>query len=281
MAVSTNSYFSNSLPSGEMSVGAGIDLFREDALPKFAIGTKVRRADGNVYAYSHFGAATNRGLIVAPDLNESAEIYNDNAIIATNSAFQQASETAGVYPSMLGSKYIVALLSSKTADQYAGGYITISSGTGIGYTYRIKGNKASNGTATTIELYDTIQVGLDATSDIAIAPSKYANLEAAVSGTTQNSFPVGVTVATITSAGYYGWSLVKGVIGIMASGSLTTGKLAVLSSGEPGNVEAYGLGAGATATGSGLVTYLDAPVIGKIVLATADSGHAVVNVELD
>ena len=86
---------------------------------------------------------------------------------------------------------------------------------------------------------------------------------------------------SITSAGYYGWALSKGVTGVMQSGTLVTGKLAVLSSGEPGNAEAYGLGAGASNTGSGLVTYLDAPVIGKVMLATADSGHAVIDVNLE
>ena len=275
------SYFSRSLPSGKMTVGASINLFKEDANPQFAVGTGIERADGNVYRYCHFNSATARGLVVCPSLNDGAEAYNDNAVIATNSVFQQPNETTGVYASMKGSKYIAALLSSKTADQFAGGYVTISSGTGIGYTYSIKGNKASNGTACVIELYDAIQVGLDATSDIAIAPSKYNHCVAGISGTTENSLPVGVTVMSITSAGYYGWAQTKGPIGVMQSGTLVTGKLAVLSSGEPGNAEAYGLGAGASNTGSGLVTYLDAPIIGKVMLATADSGHAVIDVNLE
>jgi hypothetical protein len=213
-------------------------------------------------------------------LNDGAEAYNDNAVIATNSAFQQPNETVGVYPGMVGSKYVVGLLSSITADKFAGGYITISSGTGLGYTYSIKGNEASNGTACTIELYEKIKVGLDATSDIAIAPSKYACCVAGLSGTTENGLPSAVTVTDITSAGSYGWGLSKGVIGVAQSGTLVTGKLAVLSSGEPGNAEAFGLGA-TTATGSGLVTYLDAPIIGKVMLATATSGHAVIDVNLE
>jgi len=280
MAISTSTYHSNSLPSGELSVGVGIDLFANSTTPKVAVGTKAQRADGNIYRYGHFGAATAVGLVVSPDLNESQFAYNDNSVIATNSAFQQATESTGVYPGMVGSKYVVLLESSRTADQIAGGYITISSGTGIGYTYRVKGNKASNGTACTVELYDAILVGLDASSDVTVAASNYANLEAAVSGTTRNSLAVGVSV-TAMSSGNFGWILTKGNIGIMDSGGLTQGKMAVLSSGEPGNVEAYGLGAGASDTGSGLVTYLDAPVIGQVANATATSGHCVVNVRLE
>lgn len=280
MAVSTNSYFSNSIP-GVSQVGVNIDVYKEDATPKFTVGFKVERADGNIYRYAHFGATAGAGDVVCPDLNESAEAYNDNAIIATNSAFQMPDETAGVYPSMKGSRYIVALLSSITASQFAGGYIGISSGTGLGYTYRIKDNKASSGTSCTIELYDKIAVGLDATSDIAISPCKYANLEPGISGTTQNSFPTGVAVADISTAGNYGWILTKGQIAIAQSGTLTTGKLAILSNTDAGHVEPYGNAAGAANTGSGLVPYLDIPIVGKIVLATATSGHAIINVELE
>ena len=280
MAVSTDSYFSNSLPSGEMSIGAGIDLTSNDSTPKYMVGIKAQRADGNVYRYAQFGAATAAGLVVAPDLNESSFAYNDNSVIATNSAFQQDNETTGVYPGMLGSKYVVLLESSRTADQVAGGYLTISSGPGIGHTYRVKGNQASDGTACTVELYDTIQVGLDATSDVTISPCLYANVEGAVSGTTQNSVPVGVSVSAMTS-GSYGWILTKGSIGIFDSGGLTQGKMAVLSDAEVGAVQAYGLGAGADDTGSGLVTLLDAPVVGQVVCATADSGHCIVKIDLE
>lgn len=279
MAVNTDSYFSNSLPSGEMSVGAGIDLTSNHDSPKYVVGLKAQRADGNVYRYAHFGAAVAAGRVVAPDLNESASAYNDNSVIATNSAFQQPNEQVGIYPGMVGSKYVVLLESSRTADQFAGGYLTISSGTGLGYTYRVKGNKASNGTACTVELYDAIQVGLDATSDVAIAPSNYANLEGAVSGTTRNSLAVGVSVSAMT-AGYYGWILTKGNIGIFDSGGLTQGKMAVLSDAEVGAVQAYGLGANAE-TGAQLVAKLDAPVIGQVIMATANSGHCIVKVGLE
>lgn len=275
MAINSENYFSNSLPSGEASVGFGIDLFSNSELPKAAIGTRVKRQDGNIYRYAQFGAATKAGLIVAPDLNESARAYSANVVVATSSAFQQDSETTGTYPGMVGSKYVVLQLGTQAADKFAGGYITISSGTGLGYTYRIKGNAAS-GTATVLELYDHIQVGLDATGDIAIAPSKYANVEPALAGNTQNSLAVGVSVTAMTN-NYYGWICTRGVIGIADSGGQTTGKLVILSNTDAGHVEAYGNGA-STQTASGLVALLNVQVIGDVVLASATSGHSIINV---
>jgi len=283
MAVSTANYFSNSIPSGELTVGAGIDLFTEQSTtaPKFAMGTRALRADGNVYRYVHFGATVNAGEVVAPDLNESAQIYTSNAVIDTSSVFQQLDESNGTYPGMIGSRYIVIQHNGITKDQFAGGYIAISSGTGLGYTYRIKGNKASSGTATTISLHDPIVVGLDATSDISIGPSKYSNLEAGIGLTTQNGLPVGVAVRTISTAGNFGWVLTRGVIGVRQSGTLVTGKLARLSDTDAGHVEPWGNGAAASSTGSGLVALLDGPVVGTVLLATASSGHALIDVKLE
>ena len=278
MAINTNSYFSNSLPSGEMSVGAGIDLFSEVANPKFAIGTKVQRADGNVYRYAQFGAITSAGFVVAPKMKESAQAYSANAIIATSSAFQQPTETTGVYPSMLGSKYVVAQIGTKTADQFAGGYFGVVSGTGIGNTYRIKGNKASNGTATTIELYDTIVKGLDTTSDITIAPSKYANLEAATADvTTDTALPVGVTLVDIGTDGSYGWVLTKGITGVRQGLNILPGIMAVLSSDNAGRVASFGCGASTAPTTS----QIDIPIIGVCVQDSATSAHALIDVGLE
>jgi len=284
MAVSTDSYFSNSLPSGEMTVGAGIDLFRQDSEPKLAVGVLARRADGNLYVYSHFGAACTAGHVVSPDLNESAYIYTANAVVATGSSFQQPDESNGTYPGMIGSRYVVVLLGTVAADTYAGGYLDIAGGTGVGYTYRIKGNKASNGTATTLELYDPIKVGLDATSDLIVGPSLYANLEHALYATTNNSVAVGVTVADITTAGNYGWILKEGVIGIrgytaMGSETLVQGDMVTLSSANAGQVVSFGhgVGGGTAPTQSSIVN----PIIGVCVLPVgANSQHILVKVKL-
>jgi hypothetical protein len=279
MAVNANSWFSNSIP-GAASIGLDSDIYISGSTPKYALGHKVERSDGSVYRYVHFGAAVSRGRVVAPNMNNAAYIYSQNAIIATSSAFQQSNEPTGMYPSMINSRYFAAILGTITADKYAGGYLVVSSGTGIGYTYRIKGNQVSNGTATIFELYDKIAVGMDATSDIAIGTCKYQDCQPALAATTNLALAVGVAVAD-QDLDDYGFIQTRGLIGVGQVGTLTTGSMATLSTAVAGQVIAYGQGAAASDTGSGLVPKLDVPVIGNVVLATATSGNALINLTLE
>ncbi len=280
MSVSTKSYFSNAVP-GAVNVGADADFYSTQANPKFQVGQKFERADGTIFRYAHFAQACNPSRVVAPDFNDNATMYTANSMIATSNTFQQNDETPGVYPGMVGSRYVVMQMGTLTAQELAGGYIGISSGTGLGYCYRIKGNAASNGTATVLNLYDKIQVGLDATSDIAIGCNKYANLREGLSITTQNAKPVGVTMVAITTDKPFGFILQKGITTIGQSGTLTNTKgFVILSDTDSGCVEALGNGAAASDTGTLLLAKLDVPIVGKLFLATATSGHALIDVDL-
>lgn len=279
MAVLTDSRFSNSIP-GAMSVGADVDIYSAQALPKLAVGTKFTRQDGNEYVYAHFGAACSAGHVVCPDMNESAQIYSANAVIATSSAFQQATENSGMYPGMIGSRFVSVILGTNAVDKFAGGYLGISSGTGLGYTYRIKGNQVSSGTATVIELYDKIAVGLDATSDIVIGPSKYANLEPGLSATTQNSYPVGIAIATIATDKPFGFILKDGITTVRQSGTVTGSKAyVILSDTDAGCVETFGNGVG-NESSDALALKFDLPIVGKIYQVTLSSGNMLVDVAL-
>lgn len=278
MAVSSSAYFSNAIV-GVPQAGGDMNIYQQDLSPKFAIGTKFERQDGCVFRYAHFGAACSRGQIVTPDLLESAVFYTANCLMATASAFQQTMERAGLYPNMSGSRFVVAHLSSVTADTYAGGYLSISSGTGLGYTYRIRGNQASNGTSCIFELYETLQAGCDNTSDISIAPSKYANLQPCISGTTDLSIPVGIACISISTA--WGWIQTKGLCGVSCASSLNHAYKAIVSTLDAGEAAEWGeyvSGATQLALASELAKHLE---IGKVVLATATSGHAVIDLALE
>ena len=80
MAVSSSSFFSNAIV-GTPQVGADIDVYGSSTSPKFAVGFGFTRADGSKYRYSHFGAATNRGLCVSTDVSEIQQLYVDNGSI--------------------------------------------------------------------------------------------------------------------------------------------------------------------------------------------------------
>lgn len=280
MGIDSATYFSNSIP-GAMNVAGPVDIYRVDTEPKLAVGTKIERQDGNVYRYAHIGSACVVGAVVAPDLNSAARAYSANVLIAPSSAFQQDVENTGVYPGAVGSKFIAAVIGTQTADAFAGGYVAISSGTGMGHTYRVKGNRASSGTATVIELYDPIKVAIDATGDIVIGTCKYQGLMEAIAGSTQNGMPVGVTVVAVASTSSYAWVCSKGLTAVKQSGTPVTGKPAALSLTDRGHICAWGEDVAAATTGSLLVAQINVPIVGTVALTGATSGHALVNVSLE
>lgn len=281
MAVSTSSYFSNAIV-GVPQIGADVNVLESHATPKFAIGTKFERQDGCVFRYSHFGAATTKARVVASNLNSAALIYSANAVIATSSAFQNAGEQPGVYPGMIGSRFVVLQIGTVAAGKFDGGYIGISSGTGLGQIYHIKRTYASNGTATTLELYEKIQVGLDATGDIVIAPAKYNNLEPAIAIQTDVSTAVGVSLATIATSSPWAWVQVRGRALVAQAAGATEGSWAVVSDSDTGYCEDAGIGIAASTTGNTLANLLKVrQKIGTFVMPTATSGNAIVDLAIE
>jgi len=221
MAVNALSYFSNSI-QGIPGIAGDVDLYASSTTPKFQIGYKICRQDGAEFAYANFGATTGAGLLVSQDLSESSLVDSDNIVVAPASA---ATTTDGT----VGSKFLEVTLAAVTADQYAGGYLTITDDTGEGYTYRIKGNTATDNPASgniRIELYDKLAVALDATSDIAITGSLYANLEPA---TTTDVAAAGVSM-TAQAAADYGWVQTKGVTGVLTDGVVVIGSGVIIGS---------------------------------------------------
>ena len=241
MAVSTNSWFSNSI--GVPQLPEDFDLYRQDASPRYAVGYKVELADGRVFRYGHFGAAvTYAGTVVSADVSESATVENGLTTVAPASAAVTTDGTAGY-------KFVESTEPSITKDQFAGGYLTVIAGTGRGFVYRIKGNTVTglpDGPASgnfRLELYDKVQTTLTADSDINVIGCKYANLEAALVGT--DEVPAGVTMRGMTAT-YYGWIQTKG-IGLAAVNTTTTcaiGDILVLAAidaaGEAGCVATLG-----------------------------------------
>jgi len=261
MAVSTSSYFSNSVPGGNLMFKGNI--YTSSTTPLYAVGTKVVRGDGNEYVYAHFGAASAAGTIVAQDLSESANVDADNIVIAPASAVAVPGET--IQPGALNSRYAQITLASITADQFAGGYLHITDDTGEGLQYRIKGNTATDDPASgdiRVELYDPIQVALDATSDFAITGSVYANLEPATAAT--DNLVAGVTVAAQAAADY-GWVQTKGVATV-----LTDGVVVVTEGVMTGSV------AGSVAAVAALTDY----AIGQVIHVGDDTGHSAILLRL-
>ena len=172
------------------------------------------------------------------------------------------------------------MLASAVKDQFAGGYFTVGRGTGVGYTYRIKGNTASatvNSVANTviIELYDTLVASLDANSYVSVIGSLYTDL-ALARGAGTNYIPVGVTQAAMT-ANTYGWVQTHGVTGCLAGGTLTGGCAVQASLAIDGAVSQYGVG---TTSNASNTLFVSTP-IGYCIDPAADTYYAVISLMLE
>lgn len=272
MAYSTDSYF-NSAIVGQMQVGSDIDVYDINDVPKFAVGTGFTRSDGAKFRYVHAGAATNRGVIVAHDFSESSVDDTDNSLIAPSATYQVDGEPNGVYPGAVGSRYVVMTLAGASADQYAGGTLHITDDVGEGFTYRIKGNTATDDPATgkvRFELYDKIQVALTATTDCSIVGSMYANLETAGTGT--DGLAVGVTCASLTATDPWGWIQTYGKATVLCDTAGTAGMAAQVSQNVAGSY------APASLDGTAAHNY---PIVGYIVTPGDTTGHGVIFLQLE
>jgi hypothetical protein len=261
-------FFSNSL-NGIPMVGADVDITAVDASQKFAIGTRFTRQDGNQYAYGYSSAGAAIGKLMASTFATSSLTLSSNNVIAPASAIAVAGDT--MKPGSIGSKFIEITLASVTANQFAGGYLTVGSGTGLGQTFRIKGNTATNNPATgnvRINFYEAITTALDATSDVLITGNPFSDI-IVKDGT--NYVTAGVSVSTTTTTKPYGWFLTKGITGCLQDDTtlaLAVGKGVAPSAAVAGAVVSVGNAATDYLTLRGL------QVIGECVAVTGATSYA-------
>jgi len=269
-------YQSNSFTS---PIGGGdFNIFDMHAIQRYAIGTRVSRVDGSEFVYSHFLTDSAAGTVVGPDISEGGEVAGvDNALIAPASA--AAVPDTVITAGSIGSRHVQMTNAGIVADEHAGGYLAIVSGTGAGYTYRIKGNDATDDTVTgdvVIELYDPIKVAIDTTSDVHIIGSPYAQLIKATGAGGEDNLAVGVTCANMdVSVAAYGWVCAKGIIAPLVDGTIAAGEAITLSDGVAGAVQVAG--GGSTA----VVDLIDERVIGQCIVPDASTGQALCKVNFD
>lgn len=278
MAVGTStSYFSNAI-IGVPQVGADVDIHQVDLTPKFAVGFGFARADGNKYRYCHFGADTNRGLVVQTQPTES---HSGQPELHKGAAGSNLVKVAGetMNPSAIGSHYIQCSMTA-VAHQFAGGYATITSGSGLGYTYRIKDNTVTGSPVAGevyLQLYKPLVVAIKTNSGIAIAGCQYSNLEVC----TNTGSPIGVTVSGVSDTNY-AWICTQGVTSILQDTSqkeaVGYGSPVFLSSSTAGAVRYEPNLAVVLATGTGLSIW---PRVGNYVLCGTYSTYSTVALRLE
>ncbi len=219
MSSNNNSYFSRSFPSDNLTFDGNI--YRLDALPKYAIGFRAGRADGSVFRYAQFGAATVSAARLVATINADFRAETDNALAVGTAAVAVVGSAEA--PGTNGSRFVEVISSLVVANQYAGGYLIVESGTGSSAagTYLIKGNTASFTVGVTghftLELYDRLQTTLDATTDIAIITSPYSDLDMYTRVT--KTVIAGVTVSNPVTATPFAFVQTWGICNCLTDGT--------------------------------------------------------------
>lgn len=151
-----------SIAAQKQSMSGGNPYDTASATPKCQIGTVIRYKDGRTYRYTKVAetvAATNV-LAAAPDTFDVAATYFG----VDASTAPTASEGGGV-----GNRTIricvVTGTKAMTSNEYAGGKLTITDGTGAGYSYVITDHQPNAATGSnTLTLATGLVVALDNTS---------------------------------------------------------------------------------------------------------------------
>ena len=179
-------------------------LFEESAVKRHRLGTIRLLDDGRKFVYCSATAAA----IAAGVCLSKAQAVQAATIAAADALIN-----------IVGAKTItLTLTGSPTAGLYEDGYMVLTSGTGIGEIYKIRGNTADDIPASgrcTFHLYDglkTAHLAADTTVSVYQNPYKSLLINPAVANeaaTTQETV-MGVTVRPVT-ASYYFWAQTWGL----------------------------------------------------------------------
>lgn len=122
-----------------------------------------------------------------------------------------------------------------TANQYAGGYLVVTSGTGLGQTLKIASHPAA---ALSASLVVTLEDGPNTALTTSSVVGLFANpcKGVIINDSSNLQQPVGVTLYAITAA-YYGFIISKGLTACLNDGGTTVGSAVSPSNGVDGAVE--------------------------------------------
>jgi len=228
------------------NITAGLPAILDEANPSGSLGMTYTAPDGRKYRYARAGGTA---LTVGNLLQAAAETTAHQGL-----AFAAAA---------LGATTVTTTSTvTVTANQYAGGYITVSVTPDLGAVYKIKSHPAA--TAATVTL--TLEEGLRTAWTTATRADLVANPYAAVivAPTTVTGLLVGVAVNDLT-ANQYGWIQVQGPCNVLAdsAGVAVAGEVSA-SNATAGAVESFVSGqqvvgramSGIAASENGLI-YLD------------------------
>lgn len=268
MALNSSTYYSNSIV-GQMMAGADVNVYDTHTAPKYPIGQGFTRADGNVFRYAYIGTATNAGKLVGSTTSSGGATYGAAVVVAPASAVAVGAEYP-VLPGQVGSHFLEVTIAGIAANKYQGGYLVTTRGTGLGETYRIIGNTATDTPATgnlRIQLAEGIKVALTASTGLIIVTSIFNDCAATATTSPQVS---GVLMSTTTSTNLWAWVCTRGVVAAAEDASLAVTAGHQLTSSRITAGSYASIASGSTTVG---MSALASPIIGYSITPAASSSR--------
>lgn len=202
-----------------------LDLYSQTATKPGLLGSELRAKDGRRFRLCSSDSDIAAGSVVV-------NTNNAQAIAATYFGVDTSTAPAATEGGSIGDKSIrYCVTSGVTANEYAGGYLVIRTGTGSGYCYKVKSNEASASSGGAfIELYHPgLAVALDNTSVGILLASRFADVAihtAANFGGDQNQIALGVCMAACTAdtdgETKYFWVQVQGMAAVRSGAAVAT-----------------------------------------------------------
>lgn len=206
-------------------------LFEESATKKHKLGTIRTLSDGRRFVYvGNTAAALTAGACISK--------------VQAPQACTVAAADAAI--NVVGAKKITfTLTGTPTAGLYEDGFCVLTSGTGIGQIYKIRGNTADDDPATgrcTFYLYDglaTAHLAADTTATVYQSPHKDLLVNPAVAdgaATTQETI-IGVTQRAVTASMYFWaqtWGMASLVLDIDAAAGGEANEMWIISGSTAG-----------------------------------------------
>ena len=204
-----------------VNITAGLPQTLDETNPSITLGAEYVTPDGRKYRYARAGAAA---LVVGNVVQAPAQVTGDQ-----NLAFAAAA---------LGATTVTTTSTvTVTANQYAGGYVTVTVTPDLGKSYKIKSHPAA--TAGTLVL--TLETGLLVAWTTATRADLVANPwnGVIICATSPTAAPMGVAANDLAINGY-GWIQTYGPCNVLAdSAGATVGTEVSISNATAGAVEAF------------------------------------------
>lgn len=181
-------------------------IYEESSTQKAPLGTKLVVGDRTFY-YAQLSTSAN--VTAAKILTAPQMIASHQADILT-----PAATSAGA------SVIAVTLGTAMATNDYAEGYLMVSSGTGHGLTYKIKANSAAATAASvSVTLYDPILEPMTATNEVNFVKNIYKDIKV---GSEVLDVPVGIVPTPVTTGNYF-WLQTHGPAAVYDSAALGAG----------------------------------------------------------